>query len=225
MRPRPKISHMPDESEVVVVHNIKFKHFRDFPMDKWRWKNFSPQELASRREGELMINEKAMDALQRLRELLGRPMIVNSGYRSAAHNKALGAAPNSYHMRAMAFDVRMDNQNPQEFERLARQAGFTGFGYYVKNGFMHIDIGPARTWGTPFPKTSAKATPDFPVEKPLTPETPSKDGILGAVGVVAGSGIVTQIGDVLGDMDTYLQYGLWTAAALALGYIAYKRLS
>lgn len=224
MRPRPNIKPVYDESEVIVVNKIKFKHWRDFPMDKWRWKNFSPQEMASRREGELMITEAAMDKLQALRELLGKPMIVNSAYRSAAHNAAVGGAKDSYHMKAEAFDVRMDNQNPQEFEAAARKVGFTGFGYYVKNGFMHIDIGPSRTWGTPFPKATKSATPEFPVEKPLVPETPKKDSILGAVGVIAGSGAVQQVGDAMGGLDRFAQYGLVALAALAIAWIVYKRL-
>lgn len=213
---------MPDESEVIVVNKIKFAHYSQFPKDKWRWKSFSPQEMASRREGELMITEAAMDKLQALRDLLGKPLIVNSAYRSAAHNKAVGGATGSYHMKAEAFDVRMDNHDPVEFEAAARKVGFTGFGYYPKNGFMHIDIGPARSWGTKFPVK--RATPSFATEKPLVPETPQQDSIIGAVGVVASTGIVGQVGSAVGGLSEYAQYGLVAVAALALAWIVYKRL-
>lgn len=224
MRPRPHVTTMPNESEVIVINKIRFRHYSEFPMDQWRWKNFSPQEMASRREGELMITEAAMDKLQALRELVG-PMIVNSAYRSAAHNKAVGGAKDSFHMKGEAFDVRMDNHDPAEFEAAARKVGFTGFGYYPKNGFMHIDIGPARTWGTKFPpRNKTTATPSFPMEKPLVPETPKKDSVLGAVGVIAASGAVQQIGDAMGALDRYAQYGLVAIAAVAIAWIAYKRL-
>lgn len=213
---------MPDESEVIVVNKIKFAHYSMFPKDKWRWKNFSPQEMASRREGELMITEAAMDKLQALRDLLGKPLIVNSAYRSEAHNRAVGGAKNSYHLKAEAFDVRMDNHDPVEFEAAARKVGFTGFGYYPKNGFMHIDIGPARSWGTKFPVK--RATPSFAPEKPLVPETPQQDSIIGAVGVVASTGIVGQVGSAVGGLSEYAQYGLVAVAALALAWIVYKRL-
>ena len=53
-----------------------------------------------------------------------------------------------------AFDVVMDGHDPEEFEAAAREAGFTGFGYYPESTppFMHIDMGPSRKWGDPFPK-------------------------------------------------------------------------
>lgn len=208
-----------------MINKIKFKHWTEFPKSKWRWKSFSPQELASRREGELMITEDSMDKLQALRDLLGAPMIVNSGYRSAAHNAAVGGAKNSYHMKAEAFDINMSNHDPHEFEAAARKVGFTGFGYYPKNGFMHIDTGPVRTWGTPFPDNrKTTPTPKFPKERPLVPESPKQDSILGAVTVVAGSGVISQVGEVLGGLDKYVQYGLYGLFAAGVAFIVYKRM-
>jgi uncharacterized protein YcbK (DUF882 family) len=119
-------------------------------MSQWRWPNFSPREMASKREGELLIHPDSMDKLQALRSALGVPLVITSAYRSAAHNKAVGGAKNSQHRLGRAFDVMMANHDPAAFEKAARKVGFTGFGYYPKQGFMHIDTGPARTWGTPF---------------------------------------------------------------------------
>jgi hypothetical protein len=105
---------------------------------------------------------EALRKLDRLREDLGAPMILNSAYRSPSHNKAVGGAKNSLHMRGIAFDVRMDNHDPAAFESAARAAGFTGFGYYPNQGFMHIDTGPARVWGTPFPPRVNRFAPEPP---------------------------------------------------------------
>ena len=137
-----------------------FAHWRDVPADFWRWPNFSPEEIACRGTGKLVIVEKAMDMLQALRTKLGKPLIVNSGYRSPAHNRAVGGAPNSQHPKAKAFDISMSNHDPIAFEAAARAVGFTGFGFYVASDFMHIDIGPAREWGTRWPE----GTPTFSVE-------------------------------------------------------------
>ena len=93
-----------------------YKHWQDFPKEHWRWSSFSPREMASKREGELMVDEDAMDKLQALRAKLGRPVIITSAYRSKAHNAAVGGAQESLHLRGKAFDIRMDNHDPGEFE-------------------------------------------------------------------------------------------------------------
>jgi zinc D-Ala-D-Ala carboxypeptidase len=127
-----------------------YTHWSKVPKSAWRWKSFSPQEIACKGTGSLAINEDALDKLQALRDKLGRPLLLTSAYRSPEHNKRVGGAKNSQHMLGIAFDVRMENQDPQKFEAAARAVGFTGFGYYPKQGFMHIDTGAKRSWGTPF---------------------------------------------------------------------------
>jgi len=149
----------------------------------WPWENFSPREMACRGTGLLMINTEAMDKLQALRTAIGRPLIVSSAYRSPQHNEAVGGAPRSQHLEAKAFDIRMDNHDPRLFEIAAREAGFTGFGYYPRQGFMHIDIGPSRTWGDPFPRTAT----EWPVEEE-EPNTPAGSTTLQATAVQVASG-------------------------------------
>lgn len=47
--------------------------------------------------------------LEPLREKIKRPVIINSGYRSARLNKAVGGVSNSYHLRGLAADIRCEN--------------------------------------------------------------------------------------------------------------------
>ena len=143
-----------------------YKNWRDYPMEDWRWENFSPQEIACRGTGRLLINPRAMDMLQRLRSRLGRPMIVNSGYRSPAHNTAVGGAPNSKHLKGIAFDVRMDNHDPHHYIAQAIDLGFKGIGTYPRQGFVHVDARRSTgRWGAAFPHRNH--TPDFPPEEPM----------------------------------------------------------
>ena len=164
-----------------------YKSWQQFPMSEWRWPNFSPQEMASKREGELLIDEASMDKLQKLRNVLGKPIIITSAYRSVAHNKAVGGAARSQHLLGKAFDVVMTNQDPATFEELARAVGFTGFGHYPKSNFMHIDTGPARRWndGSWFPRRNAP-TPQFPTE----PKAETIKDIVTKPEVLAGAGSV-----------------------------------
>lgn len=131
--------------------NVVFDHHTSVPMDKWTWDNFRPNEFACKGTGKVMIDPNALDKLQILRNLLRRPISLNSAYRSPVHNRRVGGAKNSYHVLARAYDSPMDTHCPQEFETMARAAGFTGFGFYPpdKGGynFIHIDTGPLREWG------------------------------------------------------------------------------
>lgn len=129
-----------------------FQSWRDFPMDRWRWPNFSPGELACRGTGKLLIHEPSLDMLQSLRDLLRVPLIVTSAYRTPEYNKTLrGAAKNSQHLTARAFDISMLNHDPAQFIAAAERVGFTGIGTYPGNNFVHVDTGPRRRWGKPFP--------------------------------------------------------------------------
>lgn len=204
----------------------RYAHFSQVDMKQWRWPSFSPREIASKGEGELLIDEDALDKLQALRNRLGKPLVLTSAYRSPAHNKRVGGAKGSKHMEGIAFDVRMENHDPHEFEAAARAVGFTGFGYYPKSGFLHVDTGPARSWGTPWPITATS----WPSEAPRQPEKLSEDRQAQAV---AGAGIAGGLaaavehaplaGSILGSLAPTAQLVAVVVAAALLGFVLWKR--
>ena len=73
---------------------------------------FKEKELSCRCCGQLPplirgnIEALVENVLDPLRERYGKPIIVNSGYRCAKHNKAVGGASNSQHMVGEAADIR-----------------------------------------------------------------------------------------------------------------------
>lgn len=148
-----------------------YQSWKDVPKAKWPWPNFSPRELACKGTGQILVKDEAIAKLQQLRDALGKPLLITSAYRSPEHNRKVGGAKNSYHMQGVAFDVRMDNQDPLEFEIAAREVGFRGIGYYPKQGFMHIDLGPERTWGTPFKRSNTRLTAEPEQRDSLTQST------------------------------------------------------
>lgn len=204
-----------------------YKHWRDVPERSWRWKNFSPAEIACRGSGSLRINEEALDKLQALRDRLGKPLIVRSAYRSPAHNRAVGGAPRSKHMDGTAFDIAMANHDPVAFEAAARAVGFLGFGYYPRSGFMHIDLGPARQWGERFPvRTTAFAAETAPVREVLadsrTMKGSSAAGVatLGAAGVEVAQNVLTETQTAILPLVPYLDTLRWVFIAVALAGVA-----
>ena len=52
------------------------------------------------------LNKLIDNVLDPLRELYGKPIIVNSGYRCVKLNKAIGGAKNSQHLVGQASDIR-----------------------------------------------------------------------------------------------------------------------
>lgn len=87
----------------------------------------------------------SLDALERLRALWGRPIVITSGHRCVEHNRRVGGAPHSQHLR-IAFDCACPARLQSEFIRLAKAAGFRGIGRYPQRNFVHLDLGPTREW-------------------------------------------------------------------------------
>jgi zinc D-Ala-D-Ala carboxypeptidase len=204
----------------------EYAHFTDVPAAGWRWASFSPRELACKGTGKLLVNEDALDKLQALRDRLRKPLILTSAYRSPEHNRRVGGAKASKHLQGIAFDVRMDNHDPHEFEAAARAAGFTGFGYYPKSGFMHIDTGPARTWGTPWPLSATT----WPSEPPRQAESVREDREVQAVAGASVAGAVALgvehlplASGLLGQLAPHAQLVAVVIGAILIGYFLWKR--
>jgi len=127
-----------------------YNHYSQVDQEAWeeRWPNFSPKEIACKGTGKLLVNEHALDCLQELRDRLGKPMTINSAYRSPEHNATVGGARRSKHLAGIAFDVSTSNLDRDELVTEAKAIGFRGIGYY--RTFIHIDTRPSpATWGTP----------------------------------------------------------------------------
>jgi len=204
-----------------------FADYRDVPARLWRWPNFSRAEIACRGTGKLKLHPEALDTLQALRDRLGKPLIVRSGYRSPEHNRAVGGATRSKHMEGTAFDISMANHDPESFEAAAREVGFLGFGFYPRSNFMHIDLGPARSWGERFPVRPTAFTQDTPPAREVLAESRTLRGT-GAAGVATvGAGGVEVAQEALAEAQgavlplvPYLDTLRWAFIALALGGIA-----
>ncbi|KZD03066.1 YcbK family protein [Oceanibaculum pacificum] len=206
---------------------MTYKHWRDVPERSWRWKNFSPAEIACRGTGSLRINEEALDKLQALRDQLGRPLIVRSAYRSPAHNRAVGGAPHSKHLDGTAFDIAMANHDPAAFEAAAREVGFLGFGLYPRSGFMHVDLGPARQWGERFPARPVPFAAETPPAREVLAESRTMKGggaagvaTLGAAGVEVAQNVLAETQTAILPLVPYLDTLRWVFIAVALAGIA-----
>lgn len=62
--------------------------------------------------------------LQPLRDYMGTPVTITSGYRTAAHNAAIRGAKTSHHRRGMAADI-VTTDNCKAFEFIKNNCSFT----------------------------------------------------------------------------------------------------
>jgi hypothetical protein len=100
------------------------------------------------------VNDDVKGLLMRVQKDFGRQLIITSGYRSPEYNEYLrsigvGAAKNSLHMLSLAVDVTWSGFNEETadtFIRISRFHGFRGTGKYISDRFVHIDVGPNRSW-------------------------------------------------------------------------------
>ncbi len=96
--------------------------------------------------GAVKVDSELVEKVEQLRVRLGKPLMLNDGYRCTKHNQEVGGVPNSYHTQGLAADVRTTNlgMSPLEVARIAREIGFTGVGvydgYHGKHGFVHVDV-------------------------------------------------------------------------------------
>jgi uncharacterized protein YcbK (DUF882 family) len=87
---------------------------------------------------EVKLDPEGLEKLQALRERLGRPISINSAYRTPEYNARIGGSPKSQHKEGKAFDIVVSGMKPEQVIHLAKVVGFRGIGLY--DTFLHIDV-------------------------------------------------------------------------------------
>lgn len=94
-----------------------------------------------------LIDKRLVDVLDRIRERLGVPIIVNSGYRCPEHNAEVGGVSDSQHVLGTAADITYDGIDIDRLAEIAEECGADGIGKYYYQDFVHIDVrGYAARW-------------------------------------------------------------------------------
>ena len=95
------------------------------------------------------MDTRLLDVLDKMRERLGEPLVVSSGYRCPTHNRNSSGASQSYHMKGMAADVYInsDQYSPKEIEAIAFECGADTACAYPNEGFVHVDMRGYRAEG------------------------------------------------------------------------------
>ena len=91
-----------------LTRNFTYEELRRSDVAERRGINNSPR--TKEEEKRVIENLKAlcMEVLQPLRDFLGKPVVISSGYRCAELNKAVGGVRNSQHMKGEAADIHVE---------------------------------------------------------------------------------------------------------------------
>lgn len=100
----------------------------------------------------IIIDQTLVVLLQAIREHFGRAVVITSGYRTAAHNTAVGGAKSSQHLLGRAADIQVQDTDPLAVAAYAESLmpGWGGVGRYpVKpgraRGWVHVDTRPNKS--------------------------------------------------------------------------------
>lgn len=109
--------------------------------DKYVSKNFQVKEFACHDGTDRTpIDTVLVLKLQELRDKIGAPLIISSGYRSESYNRKIGGAKFSYHIYGKAADVYCNYYSAKDIAHWAQPLWLNGIGLYTNENFVHLDV-------------------------------------------------------------------------------------
>lgn len=100
----------------------------------------------------IMVDQTLVVLLQAIREHFGKPITITSGYRTAAHNTAVGGSKSSQHLLGKAADIQVADTTVEAVAAYAESLmpDWGGVGRYpVKagrtKGWVHVDTRPNKS--------------------------------------------------------------------------------
>ena len=91
-----------------------------------------------------MMDKDFLNLLDQARDRFDKPININSGFRTPAHNESVGGKENSSHLKGLAVDIHIGGSDDRFalYEAL-RKVGFKRLG--VAKTFIHADIDPDKS--------------------------------------------------------------------------------
>lgn len=127
---------------MIITYSLA-KHGNDKVSEDFRVREFACHDGSDT----VIISTKTVERLQAIRNYFGKPVHINSAYRTAAYNAspAVNGAKNSQHILGTACDIHIDGIPPKAIAAFFEDRfPVSGIGLY-KN-FVHIDSRGSRTY-------------------------------------------------------------------------------
>ena len=144
----------------VITYSLKKdgdKHLtKDFRVREFRCKDGSDK---------ILIDTDLVNLLQQIRDAFGRAVTINSAYRTPTHNKRVGGASNSQHVKGTAADIRVQGVPPFAIaawmEQHIKSVGKHACGYYPISLFCHVDVRATKVLFQEFQKSKTRTVTSF----------------------------------------------------------------
>ena len=104
-------------------------------------KNFTVKEFdCSDGTDTVFISLALVNLLQKIRNHFGKAVIINSAYRTEAHNKSIGGATYSQHKYGLAADIHINGVTPKEIAAYVETLMPSSGGIGIYKSFVHVDV-------------------------------------------------------------------------------------
>ena len=89
----------------------------------------------------VFVSQALADILENIRVHFGKPVHINSGYRTVSYNKTVdGSSSTSQHCNGLAADIRVEGHTPAEVYAYADKLLGEHGGLGIYNTFVHVDV-------------------------------------------------------------------------------------
>jgi hypothetical protein len=113
---------VPGDEETKVSQNFKAAEFKCLEKRQHQW----------------LVAEHLVLLLQSMRNYIGKPITIESAFRTWTHNVVEKGASNSRHLYGMAADIKVAGLLPIEVAAVAWHFGCRRIG--IGNTFTHVDV-------------------------------------------------------------------------------------
>lgn len=116
-------------------------YIMDTDANKKVGQHFKVREFACKDGSQVVfIDSYLVSILDILRNKVGKPVYINSGYRTPTRNKAVNGAKYSYHMRGMAADIRVNEMSAKQLAKELNAIIPEECGIIVYENWVHFDV-------------------------------------------------------------------------------------
>lgn len=116
-------------------------YIMDTDKDEKIGKYFTAKEFRCRDGSQIIfVDSYLVSILDILRNKIGKPVIINSGYRTPEWNAKCGGAKYSYHMRGMAADIRVNGMSAKKIANELNAIVPEECGIIVYSNWVHFDV-------------------------------------------------------------------------------------